>query len=141
MLLVKPRYLVGLALVALSQTNLDEAESFVHQARQFIEERAMRDQYPLVELTEGQVKALRGEMQQSLQHFTRAEEQALAMEMRPTVRKVRLEAAKVLSKMGLETEAETKLRAAREVLEEMASFFQNEELRALFLENEHIGRG
>ena len=140
MLLLQPRYLVGLALVALGQANLDEAESFVHQARHFIEERAMRDHYPLVELTEGQVKASRGELQQALQYFTRAEEQALAMEMRPTVRKARIEAAKVLLKMGLEAEAETKFWAAREMLEEMATFFQSEELRALYMENEPVDR-
>jgi len=133
--MLRPKLLVGSALVALARNNLDEAARLIHVARGFAEAGAMKHYYPLVELTDAKVSMAQGKNQQALGHFTRAEGLALDMKMRPPVWQARAGAAQVLSALGRRIEAEEKRRQAREVIDEIAGLFQDEKLRTMYLDS------
>jgi tetratricopeptide (TPR) repeat protein len=131
----RPRLLVGAALVALARNQPDEAARYTQQAREFTEDRQMRWLYPLVALTEASVSAARGESDRALEHFARAEELALQMQMRPIVWQARAGAAQALDTLGRSGEADAERRAARSLIAEIADLFQDQGLRASFMES------
>ncbi|MEW5989635.1 MAG: hypothetical protein AB1791_23665, partial [Chloroflexota bacterium] len=135
MWLMRPRLLCGLALVALSQNRLEEAQQKVAEARAFAEERAMQNIYPLVSMTDAQVVAHAGDLEASLGHYHRAEELAHQMGMRPWLWQAQAAQAKTLAALGREEAAEAKRRAALAGIDEMAALFQDAELRVLFVES------
>jgi tetratricopeptide (TPR) repeat protein len=134
MLLERPRYLVGLALVALAQSRPDDAADLVAQARAYAEERQMRHVYPLVALTEGRVSASRQRHDEALRAFHRAESLAKELGMRPTVWQAQAGAARALEALGRASEAEAKRSEARLLIDEIAALFQDVQLRSLYLE-------
>jgi hypothetical protein len=81
------------------------------------------------------VSAAQGHEDEALQSFSHAEEHALELQMRPLVWQSRAGAAQVLSGAGRASEAEAKRSDAREMIEEIAGLFEDEELRGMFLEN------
>jgi ATP/maltotriose-dependent transcriptional regulator MalT len=87
---------------------------------------------PLIALAAGGVQAARGEMEQTLAQYKRAEEQALAMEMRPSVWQARAGAAQVLVASGRGEAAQAKRQAAMQVVEEIVGLFQDKTLQAGF---------
>ena len=133
--LARPQLLVGSAFVELANGRSDEAANLVHEARQFVEERAMRHFYAFVAFADAQVSAAQGRGDQALDSFTRAEEQALRMQMRPLVWQARAGAAQVLSGAGRTSEAEAKRAEARDMVDEIAGLFKDEKLRGMFLES------
>ena len=132
--LARPQLLVGSVFVALGQRNLDDAAKFVLEAREFAEERAMKHLYPLIGFADAQVSAARGEAEQALEQFIRAEELALEMQMRPLVWQARAGAALALSASGRDGEADVKRRAAQAMIDEIAGLFEDEKLRTMFVE-------
>jgi tetratricopeptide (TPR) repeat protein len=134
-LLNRPRFLIGSALVALARNQVDEAAGLVDEARTFAEERAMKHLYPLVALAEAQVRAACGDAQRALENFARAEALALELQMRPLVGLARVEAAKIMSALGRESDAEAKWQGARAMIEEIANLFEDAAMRALYVEN------
>ena len=132
--LARPQLLVGSAFVALARSNLDDAAKFVQEAREFAEERAMKHLYPLIAFADAQVSAARGEAERALEQFTLAEELALEMQMRPLVWQARAGAAQALSASGRDGEADEKRRAAQAMIDEIAGLFEDEKLRAMFVE-------
>ncbi len=137
MLLERPRYLAGLAQLALVRGNTEEALHQAEEALGYAEERGMRHLYPLLALVAGRVLAARGEAGQALSQFERAEQLALEMKMRPVVWQAQVGAAQVLSATGHQQEAGASLEKAREMIQEIAGLFQEETLRAGFLESKH----
>ena len=107
----------------------------VHEARQFAEEREMQHLYAFVAFAAAQVSAAQGSGDQALDSFTRAEEQALRMQMRPLIWQARAGAAQVLSAAGRTSNAEAKRAEARDMVDEIAGLFKDEKLRSMFLEN------
>lgn len=134
-LLNRPRFLVGAALVALARNHLDEAASRVDEARALVEERAMKQWYPLVADAAAQVSFARDEAERAWEHYARAEALALEMAMRPSVWQARAGAAKALHALGRASEADAKLREARAMIDEIAALFEDEKLRAAFVES------
>ena len=131
----RPRFLVGLAYVAVARTQLHEAARLVGEARRYVEERTMKHLYPEVAFAEATVSAARGESEKALEPFARAEALAQGMGMRPMVWQARVEAAKVLDALGRTAEAEAKRRDARAMIDEIAALFTDENLRAAFVES------
>ena len=98
--LARPQLLVGSAFVGLANGRADEAARLVNEARQYAEERAMQHFYAFVAFAGAQVSAAQGLGDQALDGFTRAEEHAIRMQMRPLVWQARAGAAQVLSGAG-----------------------------------------
>ena len=132
--LARPQLLVGSAFVELAKGRSDEAAKLVHEAQQFVEERAMQHLYAFVAFASAQVSAAQGGRDQALDGFTRAEEQALRMQMRPLVWQARAGVARVLSAAGRTSKAEAKRAEARDMVDEIAGLFKDEKLRGMFLE-------
>lgn len=135
----RPRVLVGEAMIALRQNDLDAAARYISEARVYTEERAMKNFYPLLAMADAWLNLARGEREQALADFTRAEELATPMNMRPLLWQARAGAAQVLAALGRHDEAEAKRREARAMVEEIANLFSDETLRAQFVENTQKG--
>ena len=133
--LARAQLLVGSAFVELAKGRSGEADKLVHEARQFVEERAMQHLYALVAFAGAQVSAAQGRADQALDSFTRPEEQALRMQMRPLVWQSRAGAAQVLSGAGRTSKAEAKRAEAKDMVDEIARLFKDEKLRGLFLDS------
>ena len=133
--LARPQLLVGSAFVELAKGRSDEAARLVNDARQYVEDRAMQHLSAFVALAGAQVSAAQGLVDQALDGFTRAEDQALRMQMRPLVWQARAGAAKLLFEAGRASEAEAKRREARDMVDEIAGLFKDEKLRGLFIDN------
>jgi class 3 adenylate cyclase/tetratricopeptide (TPR) repeat protein len=141
-LLNRPKFLIGLACVAIAQKDLEGAAQHVDDARRYAVQRSMKHFYPEIDLVEGRVYAARGQSERALNLFAQAESGAEAMTMRPLVWQARAEAAKVLSSLGRQAEAEAQHRAAQAMLDEMAGKITDETLRSQFLESalERLGQ-
>jgi ATP/maltotriose-dependent transcriptional regulator MalT len=133
--LAKPQLLVGSAFVELTKGRSAEAAKLVNEARQYVEDRAMQHLYAFVAFAGAQVSAAQGLVDEALNGFARAEEQALRMQMRPLVWQARAGAAQVLSAAGQASNAEAKRREARDMIDEIAGLFKDEKLRGMFIEN------
>ena len=133
--LARPQLLGGSAFVELVKGRSDEAAKLVHEARQFVEERAMQHLYAFVAFAGAQVSAAQGRGDQALDNFTQAEEQALRMQMRPLVWQARSGAAQVLFGAGRTSKAEAKRAEATDMVDEIAGLFKDEKLRGMFLES------
>jgi tetratricopeptide (TPR) repeat protein len=140
MLLQKPQFLIGQALIALAKSSLTEAMMRVEEARAFAEERAMKNVYPLAFVVRGQVIAAQGEPARALEDFNRAEALAQEMQMRPLVWRARVGAAQALSTLGRLNEAKVKRHEARAMIDEIAGLFRDQELRTLYLESVNEAR-
>ena len=95
----------------------------------------MKHFYPLVALAEGRVNVARGQMEQAMENFTRAEDQALDMQRRPSVVLARAGALQVLGSLGRTSEAETQRQRARAMIDEIAGLFDDEKLRGIYLQS------
>ncbi|MBI4790728.1 MAG: hypothetical protein HY782_27180, partial [Chloroflexi bacterium] len=135
MLLEKPRFLVGTALVDLAHGNVEDAKQHVSEARAYAEERRMKHLYPEIALGDARVSAACGDLDRALAQFSHAETLALEMKMRPAVLQARHGAARILTQFGRDAEAERQRNAAREIMDEMAGLFRDEGLRKMFVES------
>ncbi|MCC7353205.1 MAG: AAA family ATPase [Anaerolineae bacterium] len=134
-LLQKPFFLVGQALVALARSNLDDAASLAEGARTYAEERAMKNTYPMIFLVRGRISAAREEHGLALADYSRAGAFAREMQMRPLMLQALVGSVQALSMLGRMDEADMKRQEARSLVEEIAALFKDQELRALFLDN------
>jgi len=133
-LLRRPLYLVGLASLALSDDDLDGAADYLVRARQFVEEKAMRNYRPLVSLAEGRLLARRGEWGAAMDRLAEAARLAGIMKLRPLAWQAQAEAGRLQEQLGRLEEARDWKNQAAQTVEEIASLFQDLELRALFNE-------
>ena len=132
--LVRPQLLVGAALVAMARNKLDDATNLVQEAQADVEERAMNHFAPLIAFADAQVSSARGDSERALERFLKVEELALAMQMRPLVWQAQAGAARVLSQLGRSSEADAKRAQAQATIDEIAGLFEDETLRAMFVE-------
>ncbi len=133
--LYMPRLLVGSALTALEQNQLEDASNAIKHARAFAEENSMKWFYPSVDEADARIAAACGDSTRALELYARAESLALEMQMRPIVWQARAGAANVLEKSGKTKEADAKRKAARVMMEEIAALFEDESMRAAFVES------
>jgi tetratricopeptide (TPR) repeat protein len=135
MYLARPQLLVGQSLLALAHGDLDGAAQYVHDAQEYVVERSMCQDYPLVYLAAGRISAAQGQMDAALEKFDQAEQFAASMGMRPIIWKARCSAAEVLEAAGQHGEAAAKWAGARAMIDEIAAGFDDEELRRKYLNN------
>ncbi len=132
-LLVRPHLLMGSALIALGQGDLEEAARLIGEAREFADETGMRFVCPFIDMTNGMIAGARGSVDDALQFFTKAEEDAVEMEMRPAVLQMRAASAQILSGAGRNEEAKAKRAAAQITIDDIAGSFSDAELREIFV--------
>ena len=132
-LLNRPRYLLGLAYVALAREQFDEAGRLVGEARQYVMERGMKHLAPETALAEARVAEARGDWDGALEQYAQAEAGALPMTLRPVVWQARAGAAKVLRMQSRKGEAEAKRDAAHAAVDEIAALFTDDNLRSPFV--------
>ena len=133
--LVKPRLLLGSALVALQRADLEAAAGLVEDARGLTNAASMKHYDPWVEFVDGLVSGAMGDAERALAEFTRSEEAARQMQMRPLVWQARAGAAGALYALGRPAEAEAARLEAQETIDEIAALFADDELRRLFVES------
>jgi class 3 adenylate cyclase/tetratricopeptide (TPR) repeat protein len=131
----RPQLLVGSTLVAIEYKDYVKAKKYLSEAKQFVEDRSMKHEFPSIAFAEGKLLAARGEFDQALKKFERAEETALEIGMRPIVWQARVSSHLALKELGQETEAIKKQNEAIAMIEEIGELFEDEALRAKFLEN------
>ena len=134
MYLMRPQLLLGSAALSLGGNDAQGARESIREAREFAEERAMKHYYPMISFFDAM--AVAGEDPDgALEGMAKAEELAAEMQMRPLVWQARAFSAQVLDGMGRAAEAEGKRAGAREMIGEIASLFQDEDLRSKFVES------
>ena len=89
----------------------------------------------MVYLAAGRVSAAQGQTDEALANFDQAEGYAASMGMRPLFWKARCGAAEVLEAAGRHEEAAEKWAGAQTMIGEIAAGFDDEELRAKYLNN------
>jgi tetratricopeptide (TPR) repeat protein len=134
-LVEKPRYLIGLGLVALAKKQSEDAAKYIQEARAYVEEHAMAYLCPFLDCADAQVSMARGDATRALELYTRAESRAVEMKMRPIVWQARAGAAKLLAAMGRTDEAIIMRQAARAMIDEIAGLFEDGTMRAAFVES------
>jgi ATP/maltotriose-dependent transcriptional regulator MalT len=134
---VRPFLLAARALVALAHEELEQAAAEVAEALAYVEAREMKEFYPLVALTGGQVSAARGDQKHALALFNRAEQLAAPMTMRPTIWQAQAGAAQALAALGQQDEADQQQQKARTSIDEIAALFEDEQLRDSYLQTTH----
>jgi tetratricopeptide (TPR) repeat protein len=132
--LYQPLLQVGAALVALRRNELVEATKLVDEARGYVEQRGMKNMYPVVASAEAQVLFASGEHERSLDEFARMEALATEMKMSPLIWQACAGEAKVLAALGRDQQAELEREGARQVIDDMAALFTDQEMRAEFVE-------
>lgn len=135
MLVERPRYLSGLALIQLRYENEPAARELASDALAFAEAHGMRNHEPLVRLTLGRVLAAGGQHEAALEDFERASQAAQTLRLRPIHRQAMLAAALSLSALGRTEAATQAVTEAARISEEIASLFQDDELREVYRRN------
>ena len=133
--LARPLLLVGSAFVALGGGDTSEAGRLVQEAREFVDERAMKHFYPLMALAQAQVSLALGESLQGRENLNRAETLALEMGMKPWAWQAQAGAAGVLASLDRPQEAAAKRSAALGTVNEIAAQFEDQALRSMYLES------
>ena len=134
-LMLRPMLLVAAALVSLGRNDLDEAERSLKDAIALAEAGKMKHYFPLLAFADAQVSSARGDTELALARFASAEELALGMKMRPLVWQARAGASRVLLASGHQEQADAKQEQARSMIDEIAALFQDDGLRAMFVES------
>jgi tetratricopeptide (TPR) repeat protein len=134
-LMVRAQFLLGAGYVALARQQLDDAEKYVSEAREYARARGMNHLEPELALAEARISRARGERDSALDHFARAEKIANELQMRPAVWQARAGASQVLRELGRVDEANAQRDTARATINEIATLFRDENLRGMFLEN------
>jgi len=129
----KARLLAGSAQLALVRGDIDGARRLAEEALAFANEKQMRNMYPLTYLTMGKVHASSDDLETAAEFYNKAEKEAAALNMRPTIWQSQVEAAKVLESHGREDEAREKRASARAIVEEIAGMITDEELRSAYI--------
>ena len=133
MLIERPRYLAGSALLASKQNRHDAALSLADEACAYVDERGMRHLFPQNRYVAGEVRAARGDYEQALDQFSQGETVAIEYQMRPYLWQILNAAARTLDRLGRNDEATEKREQARIVVSEIADLFEDDTLRQAFL--------
>ena len=131
----RPQLLLGMAFVALTRGEVEEAMEYLESARSFATERSMRHFFPFVEMAHAMLYAGTGQPERALQHFQEASDLSTSMGMLPTLWQTKAGGASVLASLGREAEAEEMRLEARKTIEAIADRFHDAELRNYFVGN------
>jgi ATP/maltotriose-dependent transcriptional regulator MalT len=134
MYIQKPRIMAGSALVALAQGHPDEAARLLEEAKAYADEHKMRCFYPLIYGALGDTCMARGDGEGALGWYTRAEEEASHMGMRPALWQARLGTARALDALGKWEDAARERAGANATIGEITSLFEDPALRTHYAE-------
>ena len=126
---------MGRAKVALARAHIDEAEGELKAARFYVEERQMREYYPLLSLVSGQASLARGRNGQALNRFRVADKLAAGMTLRPLIWRAQAGAARAAAALGDPEAADKHWKRAHGTIEEIGALIEEQMLRESFLEN------
>ncbi|MGE5222347.1 MAG: adenylate/guanylate cyclase domain-containing protein [Omnitrophica WOR_2 bacterium] len=136
-MILRPYYLVGLALVAIRNGNLTAAEEYLNEAGRYIEEKGLQNNVPLVDLARGRFHLTANQPEKALESFQRAESTSLGMHLRPITWQARSGSAQAFEQMSRFADAVEHREKAQEMIAEIAGLFKTEAYRQAFLENVH----
>jgi tetratricopeptide (TPR) repeat protein len=131
--LERPRHLAGAGLMAMHAGKSAEAVRLAEEGREFAETAGLRNQLPFSLLVLGRILLASGAPDASLEVLQQAEALAQEMGMRPIVWQIHASAAQALAASGRMEEMERRLTAARNVILDIASQFDEQELRDAYL--------
>jgi tetratricopeptide (TPR) repeat protein len=134
-ILERPWMLLGAAQVALARQDLEVAMMLAREARDVVETRALQHMAPTVALIVGRIMAAGGEHMAALGQFNAAEALARDMAMRPVVWQARAAAACSQLALGRAEEAQAARHGACAMIDQIAALFEDQELRAAFVEH------
>ncbi|MEE8517946.1 MAG: hypothetical protein V3S98_02340, partial [Dehalococcoidia bacterium] len=129
----KPQLLMGLGLVAAARGDLEGAMGQLKAAREIAEGRQMKHYMPFIEMIDGVLAGHAQQPDKALEYLVRSEELASKLGMLPVVWQARAGMASTLMTLGRDAEAETKRSEARSVIDEIASGFEDAELRDAYV--------
>ncbi len=127
-----PRYLTGMAILALKKGDEQMATKYAADARSFVEERQMRHLYPLIEMTNGRVLAFTDHHRRAVDAFALAAAQADELKMCPISWQARVHTARSLDAFGEAETASDQRAAAREIIDAIAADFSDGDLATAF---------
>ena len=132
MRLSRPKLLIGVASVSLEENNIDTALESIEEAQVYIDNRQMKHMAPYVSLVMGKIYIAKGEFEDAIEYFVRAEESAAEMGFLPVVWQAQANAAAALQKLNLNEQAKEKQDQALENIQEIKELFENQDLRDVF---------
>ncbi|UCG40203.1 MAG: AAA family ATPase [Acidimicrobiia bacterium] len=132
MWLLRPAALAGLAEVAIDAGDLDAAEQYFADFKEYVTSRRMLDFYIDVELLGARLAAQRGDVAHALADLARTEGIAAKQGLRRMLLDVHFLQFEIHGNRGDEEGAESARRAAMAVGEEILAETRNEELRTAF---------
>ncbi|MBC8506445.1 MAG: AAA family ATPase [Anaerolineales bacterium] len=133
--LSRPQLLIGSASINMMEGDIDSAQELLEEAQTYIDERKMKHVAPFIHLAMGKVMHAKGEIEVAIEQFTQAEETAQALGYRPTIWQAQASAADALQMSGQNDNASEKRTHAIEMVNEIESFFEDQELRDVFITN------
>ena len=133
--LSRPQLLMGSAFVNMMQGDLDAAQDLLDEAQTYIDERKMNHVAPFIHLAIGKLYMARGEVNPAIERFSLAETTAQALGYRPTVWQAQASTAEALQNSGKNEQADQKRTQALEMVNQIESFFEDQELRDVFIAN------
>ncbi|MEZ4768869.1 MAG: adenylate/guanylate cyclase domain-containing protein [Caldilineales bacterium] len=132
MMIERPRYLAGAALLASRQGRQAEALQLAEEACVYAEERGMRNLYPLMRLASGRAQAARGHHQAALAQFTISAQRAQDLSMRPILWQAQAGSAASLNALNRPDDAAVHRSAALSTIDEITALFADQTLAAEF---------
>jgi len=133
--LSRPQLLMGNAFINMMEGDIETAQKQIDEARAYVEERQMNHVMPFISLSMGKVHLAKGEVDAAVEKFTQAESTAQALGYRPTVWQAQASLAQALQMADQHDEASKKHSEALKVVNEIESFFEDEELHSIFVAN------
>ena len=114
---------------------MESAADLIQEEKDFAEERNMRHFYPRLARVGATLRLARGDSSEALEFFERAESRALEMGMRGFAWQASAGAAGVLLSSGQSEAGAAKKAKAVAMVHEIAGLFQDESLKAMYLED------
>ena len=130
---MRPLALQGACAVALAEGDAGQARVWLDELDEYVKSRQMMDQMPSLALLAARVEASAGEHETALARLAECEEMVAPSGMRRLHLELLAERARSLDALGQGEQATEARAAARQVMDDIASAFDDQELRSAFL--------
>jgi tetratricopeptide (TPR) repeat protein len=134
-LFATPQLNLGLGIISLIRGDTEQSFDFIEKADSYAREHEMFFFQPFTGMVKGMFFGATGQPEQAMECYRSAEEQSLAMGMRPVLWQVRAGMAGLMAADGKPEEAGEMRESARQVVELIASGISDAELRGQFVGN------
>jgi len=133
--LSRPQLLMGSAFVNLMEGDTESAQKLLEEAKSYADERRMKHVMPMIHLAMGKICLAIGKADAAVEQFTLAESTAQALGYRPTVWQAQASLSQALQMEEKYSDAGEIQTQALKMVNEIESFFEDEELRGVFTDN------